>query len=147
MASSDEATSTGAIMSARGDRMATPRAFISFEMEDQWARNFLVQHAHDKNNAINFVDYSVKNAWDSSWKTECKKRIALTSGTIVLVGPTTARSEAVLWEIAETTRQGNHLFGVQINKDRTFTVPAGLPSSAVIRWNFESIVTKLEQWT
>jgi hypothetical protein len=28
--------------------MAQPRAFISFEMEDKWARDFLVQQAKDK---------------------------------------------------------------------------------------------------
>jgi hypothetical protein len=27
--------------------MAPPRAFTSFEMEDKWARDFLVQHAKD----------------------------------------------------------------------------------------------------
>jgi len=37
--------------------MAKPRAFISFEMEDRWARDFLVQQAKNKNNDIQFYDY------------------------------------------------------------------------------------------
>ena len=49
--------------------MATPRAFISFEMEDKWARDFLVQHAKDKRNDIDFYDYSVQDPFDSKWKT------------------------------------------------------------------------------
>lgn len=126
--------------------MTKPRAFISFEMEDQWVRNFLVQHAKDENNEIEFVDYSVQDPWDSSWKTECKKRIERTRGTIVLIGPTTAKSEAVLWEIAETNRQGNYIFGIQIHHDKTHTVPAGLPSASVIRWDFKRIVAELEKW-
>ena len=126
--------------------MATPRAFISFEMEDRWARDFLVQQAKDSNNDIELTDYSVQNPFDSKWKTECKKRIAQTKGTIVLVGKTTAQSEAVLWEIAETARQDHYMFGIQINKDETHTIPAGLPAKNVIRWNFEQIIKWLNTW-
>ena len=126
--------------------MAAPRAFISFEMEDKWARDFLVQQANDKKNDIEFYDYSVKDPFDSKWKTECAKRIALTKGTIVLVGPTTSKSEAVLWEIAETIRQDHYIFGIQINRDKTHLVPNGLPSKNVIRWDFEQIVSWLKTW-
>lgn len=126
--------------------MAKPRAFISFEMEDRWARDFLVQHARDERNDVEFYDYSVKNAFDSRWKTECAKRIAMTKGTIVLVGSTTWKSEAVLWEIAETTRQGHYLFGVKINRDQTHLIPAGLPSNNVIRWDFEQMAKWLGTW-
>lgn len=126
--------------------MAAPKAFISFEMEDRWARDFLVQHAKDKNNDIEFVDYSVQDAFDNSWKTQCKERISRTKGTIVMVGPTTALSEAVLWEIAETARQGHYLFGIQINKDKTHPIPTGLPAKDVIRWDFDQIVKWLNTW-
>lgn len=127
--------------------MAKPRAFISFEMEDRWARDFLVQHAKDEKNEIEFSDYSVQDPFDSKWKTECTKRIALTKGTIVLVGPTTYLSEAVLWEIAETTRQGHYMFGIQINADKIHPIPAGLPGANVIRWEFKQIAEWLKTWT
>lgn len=127
--------------------MAAPRAFISFEMEDRWARDFLVQQAKDKRNDIEFVDYSVQDPFDSSWKTQCKERIARTHGTIVLIGATTSKSEAVLWEIAETARQGHYLFGIQISSEKTHPIPLGLPASSVIRWNFEQIVKWLATWT
>jgi hypothetical protein len=124
-----------------------PRAFISFEMEDKWARGFLVENAHSERNDIDFVDYSVQNPFDSSWKTNCRDRIAKTKGTIVLVGPTTSKSEAVLWEIAETIRQEHYLLGIQINRDSTHAVPSGLPAANVIRWNFQEIVRLLTTWT
>jgi len=113
--------------------MAAPRAFISFEMEDRWARDFLVQHAKDKNNAIEFSDYSVKDPFDSN-TAACSP---VTS---------TSKSEAVLWEIAETNRQGHYIFGVQINRDKVHPVPAGLPSQNVIRWDFEQLVAWLGTW-
>lgn len=126
--------------------MAAPRAFISFEMEDKWARDFLVQQAKDKKNDIEFYDYSVKEPFDSGWKTECAKRIAMTKGTIVLIGSSTWKSEAVLWELGETTRQKNYIFGIQINKDKTHPVPDGLPGKNVIRWDFEQTVAWLKTW-
>ena len=127
--------------------MAGPRAFISFQMEDRWARDFIVQHARDKRNDIAFLDYSVQNPFDSRWKTECARRISLTRGTIVLVGPSTWQSEAVQWEIAETIRQDHYMFGIQINRDRTHLIPAGLPSQNVIRWDFTQITQWLSTWT
>jgi len=115
-------------------------------MEDKWARDFLVQQAKDKNNEIDFFDFSVQDPFDSKWKTECKNRIALTKGTIVLVGETTSKSEAVIWEIAETISQGHYIFGIQINKEKSYLVPTGLPTTNVIRWNFEQIIKWLKTW-
>ena len=126
--------------------MPKPRAFISFELEDQWARDFLAQHAKQDGNDIDFYDYSVKEAFESKWKTECAKRIALTKGTIVLIGPGTYQSEAVLWEIAETIRQNHCMFGLQIHRDKTHRVPAGLPENNVIRWDFDQIAKWLRTW-
>ena len=124
-----------------------PRAFISFEMEDRWARDFLVQQAKDKRNDIEFVDYSVQNPWDSSWKTQCRERIGRTRGTIVLIGSTTYTSDAVKWEIEETSRQDHFIFGIQINSGQTHPIPAALPSRNVIRWDFEQIIEWLATWT
>lgn len=123
-----------------------PRAFISFQMEDKWARDFLVQHAKDEKYDVAFVDYSVQNPFDSSWKTNCRARIAMTKGTIVLVGPSTHQSAAVLWEIEETARQSHYMFGVQINHDKTHLIPKGLPSKNVIRWDFTQMNKWLATW-
>ena len=123
-----------------------PRAFISFQMEDKWARDFLVQHAKDKGNDIEFVDYSVQDPFDTAWRTNCANRIGESKGTIVLVGPTTWQSSAVLWEIAETVRQEHCMFGIQIHRDKNHPLPAGLPSKDVIRWDFGQIVGWLGTW-
>jgi hypothetical protein len=122
------------------------RAFVSFEMEDRWSRDFLIQHARDKDTSIDFTDYSVHEPFDEKWKTNCRARIAQTKGTIVMVGASTAKSEAVVWEIAETNRQGHPLFGIQIKNDKNYPIPAGLLSSRVIRWNFDDIVRELNRW-
>jgi hypothetical protein len=127
--------------------MASPRAFIAFQVEDRWARDFLVEQAHKSNNTIDFRDYSVHDPFDEKWKTNCRERIALTRGTIVLVGRNTWRSEAVLWEIAESNRQNHYLFGIQINRDETHAIPTGLSAKSVIRWDFAQITKWLNTWT
>ena len=125
------------------EQMAS-RAFVSFQMEDRWARDFLSQHARDKRIGFEFIDYSIKEPFESKWKTNARARIARSRGTIVLIGPHTASAAAVLWEIAETLRQGHPLFGIQINRDYTYPVPAG--TSRVIRWNFDAIARELASW-
>jgi hypothetical protein len=122
------------------------RAFVSFELEDAWARNFLRRHAHTASIPVEFIDYSIREPFESRWKTNVKKRIAQTAGTIVLIGPTTSESDAVRWEIQETKRQGHPLLGVQINKDQTHRIPTGLPASRVRRWNFSAISREMEKW-
>jgi hypothetical protein len=122
------------------------RAFISFQMEDRWARDFLAQHARDKDTSIDFSDYSVHEPFNEKWKTNCRARISQSKGTIVMIGAGTAKAEAVLWEIAETARQNHPIFGIQINADKTHPVPAGLPASRVIRWDFDDIVDELKRW-
>jgi len=126
--------------------MSRPRAFISFQMEDQWARGFLIQHATQQNNQIEFYDYSVKEPWDTAWKTNCRQRIAATKGTIVLIGETTYQSEAVTWEIQETIRQGHFMFGVKIYRDRACPVSQALNGYPTINWDFDAIVQELERW-
>src|SRR5712691_9280857 len=116
------------------------RAFVSFELEDRWSRDFLIQHARDKDTSIDFTDYSVHEPFDEKWKSNCRARIAQTKGTIVMVGPNTAKAEAVLWEIAEAERQRHPMFGIQINSGKSHPIPAGLQFSRVIRWDFDQIV-------
>jgi hypothetical protein len=120
------------------------RAFVSFQMEDRWARDFLVQHARDKRISFEFLDYSIKEPFESKWKTNVRSRIARSRGTIVLIGPGTSRAPAVLWEIKETQRQGHPLFGIQINRDRTHPIPPGV--RRVIRWSFAAIDRELGRW-
>jgi hypothetical protein len=126
--------------------MVRPRAFISFEMEDVRSRNFLVAQSRDSGNDIDFVDYSVQDPWDTSWKTQCAARIGRTKGTIVLIGKTTYASAAVLWEIEESIRQGHYIFGIQTNPDASHPIPKGLPAANVIRWKFDQIATWLNTW-
>jgi hypothetical protein len=115
-------------------------------MEDRWARDFLIGHMKSKLNAIAFTDYSLHEPFDEAWKTHCRARIARTKGTIVLVGPHTFQSEAVVWEIEETIRKDHPVFGIQIHRDLTHRKPRSLPAANVIRWEWAKITRWLDTW-
>ncbi len=61
------------------------RVFVSFAIEDAYARDFLVQQAKDNRSPFEFTDMSVKEPWSSSWKTNCRQRIKGSDGVIALI--------------------------------------------------------------
>lgn len=124
-----------------------PRAFISFQMEDERSKDRLCSEMNDVSD-IAFVDFPIEDEWDSSWKIRCATMMRNTNGTVVLVGPTTHQSEAVLWEIAETRRQGHALLAIQTGQsERPHQVPGGVDSSEVIDWNPNLIAERLKTWS
>jgi len=122
-------------------------AFISFHIEDETVVNLLRHQAKDNQFGIHFRDYSIKEPFDSAWKTNCRMRIEQTSATIVMIGPETAKREAVSWEIEETLRQGKKVIGVRINKYRNDPIPRPLidHNCPVIEWNLAKISKLLEE--
>ena len=69
--------------------MARVRVFISFAVEDTYARDFLVGQARNNNSPFDFIDYSVREPWSESWRTKCRERIRSCSGFIALISPPT----------------------------------------------------------
>ena len=97
---------------------AQRNVFISFDIEDQSAVNLLRSQAKDDRFPFGFRDYSVKEPFEAKWKSEVGNLISLTSATIVMIGPNTAKSAAVDWEIREAHRQNKKVIGVRISRDR-----------------------------
>ena len=62
----------------------THRIFISFAAEDITYRDFIVGQARNGSSPFNFIDMSVKQPWDSTWKTNCRTKIKGCDGMIVL---------------------------------------------------------------
>lgn len=51
------------------------RILISFAIEDERSRDFLVGQARLDHSSFEFVDMSVKEPWSDSWKTRCRSKI------------------------------------------------------------------------
>jgi len=65
------------------------RIFISFAVEDTKARDFLVGQARNAASPFELVDMSVKEPWDSAWKTKCRTKIKGCDGVIALLSKKT----------------------------------------------------------
>jgi hypothetical protein len=122
------------------ERMASKRIFISFAVpEDNYARDFLVGQAKNNNSPFEFIDMSVKEPWDSSWKTRCRERIKGCDGVIVLLSKYTSKADGANWEIKCAKEEGIRIIGVLINKDENAPLPAELSWNEVINWTWDGI--------
>lgn len=105
-------------------------------------RDFLVGQAQNGRSPFNFTDMSVKQAWDSSWKTNCRTRIRGCDGLIALVGKNTLTADGALWEIQCANDEGLPVLGVWISKDDHAYV-SQLKNCKVIEWTWDRIAAFL----
>jgi hypothetical protein len=120
--------------------MATKnRIFISFAIEDSYARDFLVGQARNNRSPFEFVDMSVKEPFDESWKTRCRSRIRGCDGVIALISRNTARATGARWEIWCARDERIPILGVYISKDDRPLPPPELAGVSVIDWSWDGI--------
>ena len=125
--------------------MANKRIFIAFAVEDQFARDNLVYQAKQQENApFDFTDMSVKQPWDSSWKTNCRTKIKGCDGVIAFISRDTQKAEGACWEIACAKQEGIPIRGVWVYKDDPCCRPTELGSTSVVYWTWDNIKNFIE---
>ena len=116
------------------------RVFISFAMEDKWARDYLVGQAKNENSPFEFVDMSVKEPWDDNWKTRCRSRIKGCDGVIALVSKNTASASGQLWELRCAKEEGIRTRGIYTTTDdHPARLPSELDGVRVVGWTWDNI--------
>jgi hypothetical protein len=119
--------------------MSNKRIFISFAIEDEKFRTFLVGQARNEGSPFEFVDMSVKQPWDNSWKTQCRSRIKGCDGVVALISRNTANATGARWEMQCADEEGIPMIGVHIHADDKGSIPAELRGYKVIEWSWPSI--------
>jgi len=126
--------------------MAT-RVFLSFVEEDLTLVNLFRGQAKNKNNDLEFSDYSVREPYDSSnaayIRSKIRERISAASVTLCLIGKTTYTSKWVDWEIRVSKEEHNRIFGVLLSGNARDIVPEALTdfNATVVPWDIERIVS------
>lgn len=121
------------------------RIFISFAIEDKWARDYLVGQAKNERSPFEFVDMSVKQPWDERWKTQCRTRIKGCDGAIALVSKNTKRADGQLWEIRTSKEEGVPIRGIYTTTDdRPASLPSELLGLRVVGWTWANIKAFLD---
>ena len=122
------------------------RIFISFAMEDIELRNLLVGQARNDNSPFDFVDMSVKQPWDSAWKTNCRTKIKGCHGMIAIITKNTKNASGELWEIKCAKDEGIPCIGIWGHSDEHLnTLPNEIMPLRVMDWNWSNIVEWLER--
>lgn len=116
------------------------RIFISFAIEDKWARDYLVGQAKNEKSPFEFVDMSVKQPWDSAWKTKCRTKIKGCNGVITIVSKNTKKADGQLWEIKCAKEEKIPQKGIYAKADdKPATLPAELSGISVVNWTWPNI--------
>lgn len=122
------------------------RIFISFAIEDENLRDFLRGQSRNTNSPFEFVDMSVKQPWDSQWKTKCRTRIRGCDGMISIITRNTKKADGQIWEMNCAIDEGIPLLAIYGNKDHIgATIPNECGYLPVVDWNWEKISAWIKQ--
>ena len=94
--------------------------FVAFAMEDEAQRNLLKGQALNTQSPFEYIDMSVKTAYDSAWKTRVRTRIRRSHGVIALVSSNSLMSSGQKWELTCAKEEGKKILGIwAYTNDRT----------------------------
>ncbi|WP_316213762.1 MULTISPECIES: TIR domain-containing protein [unclassified Bradyrhizobium] len=94
--------------------------FVAFAIEDEKQRDLLKGQSLHPRAPYEFIDMSVKEAYDSGWKDKVRTRIRRSGGVIALVSKNSTSSTGQKWEIACAKEEGKKIRGIwAYSNDRT----------------------------
>ncbi|MFD0836700.1 TIR domain-containing protein [Mariniflexile aquimaris] len=94
--------------------------FIAFAIEDEKQRDLLKGQSLNTKSPFEYIDMSVKKAYDSEWKEKVRTRIKRSDGVIALVSKNSLTSSGQKWEIQCAKEEGKKVRGIwAYSNDRT----------------------------
>ena len=109
--------------------------FVAFAIEDVRQRDLLKGQSLLTKSPFEYVDMSVKEAYDSGWKDRVRTRIKRSDGVIVLVSKDSLTSTGQKWEIQCSREEGKRILAIWAYKDdRT-----KLEGVSINEWSWDGI--------
>lgn len=128
--------------------MANPRAFISFDFDNNIAEKYLFAgQAKNSRTPFNIEDWSSKTHLPQrEWERLINEKINKCNMLIVLVGEKTHSATGVKKEILFAIANDVPVFGVYVGDATASTsLPDGLRRSRTIEWGWEEIADMIDQ--
>jgi hypothetical protein len=128
--------------------MANPRAFISFDFDNNSTERLLfVGQSKNSKTPFNIEDWSSKTSLpQKEWEDLIETKINKCNMLIVLVGKKTSTATGVVKEIAFAKSQDVPVFGVYVDGATTTTsLPTGLQINRTISWDWAEIASAIDQ--
>ena len=114
--------------------------FVASAIEDEGARDLLKGQSLNTRSPFEYIDMSVKRAYDRNWKMQVRTRIRRSDGVIVLVSNNSLSSSGQKWEIQCAREEHEPIRGVwAYGQDRTNL--SGVNTKA---WTWHNIATFID---
>jgi hypothetical protein len=115
--------------------------FVAFAIEDEGERDLLKGQSLQADCSFEYIDVSMKEAYDEVWKTCVRTGVRRSDGVIALVSSSSLTSSGQRWELACAKEEGKKVLGVwAYANDRT-----NLVGIKTIVWDWDEITTFIER--
>ena len=122
----------------------THRLLISFAVEDIRRRDLLVGQGRNEKTPFSFVDMSVKQPWDSTWKTNCRVKIKGCDGVIGIITKNTSKADGQLWELKCAYEERVPVLLIYgYSDDRPANLPEPVRGRRILTWSWPNIAAFL----
>jgi hypothetical protein len=91
--------------------------FIAFAMKDEKIRNMIKGQSLNTDSPFEYIDMSVKEAYDDEWKKKVRTRILRSDGVLVIVSKNSPSSSGQKWEIKCAKEEKKKVRGIWAYKD------------------------------
>jgi hypothetical protein len=116
------------------------RIFTSFAIEDANLRTLLTGQARNEKSPFSFVDMSVKEPWDTAWKTNCRAKIKGCDGVIGIITSNTPKATGQLWELSCAYEEGIPVLLIYGSaNDRPANLPDPVKGRRILTWTWANI--------
>jgi hypothetical protein len=109
--------------------------FVAFAIEDERQRDFLKGQSLLTKCPFEYVDMSVKEAYDADWKDRVRTRIRRSDGVIVLVSKNSLTSSGQKWEISCAQEEKKKIRGIRAYSGDT----TELLGVSTVAWTWDNI--------
>ncbi|MEM8976501.1 MAG: TIR domain-containing protein [Pseudomonadota bacterium] len=114
--------------------------FVAFAMKDEAIRNMIRGQSLNTSIPFEYIDMSVKEAYEEEWKKKVRTRIRRSNGVLVIVSENSLSSSGQKWEIACAKEERVPLRGIWAYKaDRT-----NLTGVNTVVWTWPNITSWID---
>jgi hypothetical protein len=112
--------------------------FIAFAIEDESQRNLMKGQSLNTRTSFEYIDMSVKEAYESDWEAKVLTRVRRSNGVVLLISRNSVSSSGQKKEFEMAKAEGKRILAVRAYSSDT-TVPKFLGTTPVVAWTWETI--------
>jgi hypothetical protein len=114
--------------------------FVAFAIEDERIRDMIKGQSLNTATPFEYIDMSVKEAYDEEWKKRVRTRILRSDGVLAIVSENSLISSGQAWEIKCAKDEGKPLRGIWgYKEDRT-----NLVGVKTMVWTWDNIANWID---